>query len=112
MATSESKGELVIPITVVQSLLLLRRLFVQKITHVEHRRVTVNLMTCASLEQHVEKKTVLLLKPVQIVMIFFQKLIVVSTWDLQFLYTNTAEIPFKLFLKWTNTYNLSSICGF
>jgi len=45
MATSESKGELVIPITVVQSLLLLRRPFVPKIRHVEHRRVTVNLMT-------------------------------------------------------------------
>ena len=45
MATSESKGELVIPITVVQSLLLLRRPFVPKIGHVDHRRVTVNLMT-------------------------------------------------------------------
>ena len=111
MATSESKGELVIPITVVQSSVLLRRPFVPAIVHVEHRRVTVNLTTSAKLEP-VEKKTVLLLKPVQIVMIFFQKLIVVSTWDLQFLYTNTAEIPFKLFLKWTDTYNLSSICGF
>ena len=78
MATSESKGELVIPITAVQSLLLLRRPFVPALLHVAHRRVTVNLMTCASLEQPVEKKTVLLLKPVQIVMNFFQKLIVVS----------------------------------
>ena len=80
MATSESKGELVIPIMLVQSLLLLSWLFVPKIGHVEHKRVTVNLMTCASLEQPVDQKTVLLLKPVQIVMSFFQKLIVVSTY--------------------------------
>jgi len=82
MATSESKGELVIPITVVQSFLLLRLLFVPAIVHVEHRRVTVNLMTCASQEQPVEKKIVLLLKPVQIVMSFFQKLIVVLHWKM------------------------------
>ena len=81
MATSESKGELVIPITVVQSLLLLRRPFVPAIVHAAHKRVTVNLMTSASLEP-VDQKIVLLLKPVQIVMSFFQKLIVVSTWDL------------------------------
>ena len=78
MDTSESKGELVIPITVVQSLLLLRRLFVPAIVHVAHKRVTVNLMTCASQEQPVDQKIVLLLKPVRIVMSFFQKLIVVS----------------------------------
>ena len=80
MDTSESRGELAIPITAVQSLLLLRRLFVPKITPVAHRRVTVNLTTCASQEQPAEKKIVLLLKPVQIVMSFFQKLIVVSTY--------------------------------
>ena len=78
MDTSESKGELVIPITAVQSLLLLRRPFVPAIVHVAHRRVTVNLMTCASQEQPVDQKIVLLLKPVRIVMSFFQKLIVVS----------------------------------
>ena len=87
MATSESKGELVIPIMLVQSLLLLSWLFVPKIGHVEHKRVTVNLMTCASLEQPVDQKTVLLLKPVRIVMKFFHRLIVVSIWDLQFVFT-------------------------
>ena len=78
MATSESKGELVIPITVVQSSVLLRRPFVPAIVHVEHRRVTVNLTTSAKLEP-VEKKTVLLLKPVLNVLSCFQMLIVVST---------------------------------
>ena len=55
MATSESKGELVIPITVVQSLLLLRRPFVPKIGHVDHRRVTVNLMTVSLQIVHMAK---------------------------------------------------------
>ena len=79
MATSESKGELVIPIMVVQSFLLLSRPFVPKIVHVEHRRVTVNPMTCASQEQPVDQKIVLLLKPVLNVLGCFQMLIVVST---------------------------------
>ena len=83
MATSESKGELVIPITVVQSFLLLSRPFVPKIVHVEHRRVTVNPMTCASQEQPVDQETVLLSIPVLNVINFFQTLIVVSIWDLQ-----------------------------
>ena len=83
MATSESKGELVIPIMVVQSSLLLSHLFVPKIVHVAHTRVTVNPMTCASQEQPVDQKIVLLLKPVLNVMSFFQMLIVVSIWDLQ-----------------------------
>ena len=83
MATSKSKGELVIPIISVQSSLLLGHPFVPKIVHVARTKVTVNLMTCASLEQPVDQKTALLSKPVRIVMSFFQKLIVVSTWDLQ-----------------------------
>ena len=83
MATSESKGELVIPIMVVQSSLLLSHPFVPKIVHVAHTRVTVNPMTCASQEQPVDQKIVLLLKPVLNVMSFFQMLIVVSIWDLQ-----------------------------
>ena len=83
MATSESKGELVIPIMVVQSSLLLSHPFVPKIVHVARTRVTVNPMTCASQEQPVDQKIVLLLKPVLNVMSFFQMLIVVSIWDLQ-----------------------------
>jgi len=81
MATSESKGELVIPITVVQSSVLLRRPFVPAIVHVEHRRVTVNLTTSAKLEP-VEKKNCPVIETVQIVMIFFQKLIVVLHWKM------------------------------
>jgi len=40
------------------------------------------LMTCASLEQPVDQKTVLLLKPVRIVMSFFHRLIVVLHWKM------------------------------
>lgn len=82
MATSESKGELVIPIMVVQSFLLLSRPFVPKIVHVEHRRVTVNLMTCVSQEQPADQKIVLLLIPVLNVINFFQTLIVVLYWKM------------------------------
>ena len=77
MATPKSKGELVIPITVVQSLLLLSRQFVPKIGHAAIRRVTVNPTTCAS-QEPVDQKIVLLLKAAHNVMNFFQMLIVVS----------------------------------
>ena len=83
MATSESKGELVIPIITVQSSLLLSHPFVPKIVHVAQTKVTVNLVTCASQAQHVDQKIVLLLKPVLNVISCFQMLIVVSIWDLQ-----------------------------
>ena len=88
MATSESKGELVIPIMVVQSSLLLSHPFVPKIVHVAQTKVTVNLVTCASQEQPVDQKIVLLLKPVLNVLrrfqiSLFQMLIVVSISDLQ-----------------------------
>ncbi len=85
MATSESKGELVIPIMVVQSFLLLRHRFVPKIVHVDHKRVTVNLMTCANQEQPVDQKIVLLSIPVLNVINFFQTLTIVSSWDLRLL---------------------------
>ena len=82
MATSKSKGELVIPIISVQSSLLLGHPFVPKIVHVAQMKVTVNLMTCASQEQAVDQKIVLLLRPVLHVFSCFQMLIVVSIWDL------------------------------
>ena len=88
MATSESKGELVIPITVVQSLLLLRRLFVPAIVHVAHKRVTVNLMTCVS-QDPAAQITVLLLKPVHNVMIFYQMQIVVKVLIIISYFSNT-----------------------
>ena len=70
---------------VVQSSLLLSQPLVPAIVHVAQARVTVNLMTSASLEQPVDQKIVLLLKPVLNVMRFFQMLIVVSIWDLPIL---------------------------
>merc|ERR1719362_1590577 len=77
MATSKSKGELVIPIISVQSSLLLGHPFVPKIVHVAQMKVTVNLMTCASQEQAVDQKIVQLLRPVLHVFSCFQMLIVV-----------------------------------
>ena len=76
MATSESKGELVTPITNVQGILLLLQLFVPKTVHVKQAWVTVKLMTCAS-QESVDQRTVLLLKPVKNVLIAHQLLIAV-----------------------------------
>ena len=76
VATSESKGELVIPITVVQCILLLHLLFVPKKVHVDQIWVTVKVMTSAS-QETVDQRTVLLFKPVQNVLISHQMLIAV-----------------------------------
>ena len=77
MATSESKGELVIPITVVQCILLLHLLFVPKKVHVDQIWVTVKVMTSAS-QETVDQGTVLLYKHVLNVLISYQLLIVVK----------------------------------
>ena len=77
MATSESKGELVIPIMVVQCILLLHLLFVPKKVHVDQIWVTVKVMTSAS-QETVDQRTVLLYKLVLNVLISYQLLIVVT----------------------------------
>ena len=76
VAISKSKGELVIPISFVKSILLPQQLFVPKTVHVEKMRVTVKLMTCAT-QETVDQRTVLLFKPVQNVLISYQMLIAV-----------------------------------
>ena len=84
MATPKSKGELVIPITVVLSLLLLSQLFVPKTVHVAEAKATVNLMIRASQDLPVKQIAVLLLKPATNVLVFYQTLIVVRIFNLQF----------------------------
>jgi len=78
MATSESKGELVTPITAVQGILLLLQLFVPQAVHVEQTRVTVQLMTHAS-QETVDQRTVQLFKPVLNVLPVSHQLLIVVT---------------------------------
>ena len=78
VATSESKGELVTPITAVQGILLLLQLFVPQAVHVEQTRVTVELMTHAS-QETVDQRTVLLFKPVLNVLPVSHQLLIVVT---------------------------------
>ena len=77
VATSESKGEHAIPISVVQCILLLHLLFVPKKVHVDQIWVIVKVMTSAS-QETVDQRIVLLYKAVLNVLISYQLLIVVK----------------------------------
>ena len=77
VATSESNGELVIPIMVVLCTLLLLQLFVPQTAHVEQTPVTVKVMSSAS-QEIVDQRTALLFKPVLNVLISHQLLTVVT----------------------------------
>ena len=67
---------------------LLSQSSVLKTVHVAQARVTVHLMTCAS-QDPVAQITVLLLKPVHIVMIFYQMQIVVKVLIIISYFSNT-----------------------